>query len=243
MKNSGSGLFAALCLAAVAIFFLWEPVPEVITKMQAPTDFAEVSESEIAAGKHAQGEVYAILDSFASEETWTERNDGSRSAKKTSKIYYIIPVGEESYIGVECYAKDKSAYEALNNATLEWLADETEYIEADPIPFDGRIVKMEDELYQYMVEWFQDVEYFGEDVSEDQIKQYVLPYMLAPFSPGLNTMLIIGGVLLVFAIIVLIVSLQKEKKRKQRAEMLANMPAPAYDPSQQSEDALKHLQQ
>lgn len=243
MKKSGNGLFAALVLAVIGIAFLWQPVPEWIASMQTPMDFTEVSESELAAGKHAKGEVFAILDSFASEQTWTERDDGSRSAKKTSKIYYIVPVGEESYIGIECYAKDKAAYNTLNDATLSWLAGETEYIEADTVPFDGRLMKMDDELYQYMVEWFQDVEYFGEDVGEDEIKQYVLPYMLQPFAPGLYAMLTIGGVMLAIAILVLCVSLAREKKRKKQMEELANMPAPAYDPNQVDTDALKHLQQ
>lgn len=240
MKNNSNGFFAAIFLAAIAVFFLWQPVPEAIARMQKPIDLEQAAEADLAPGKHVQGDVFAILDSFASEETWTENKDGSRTAKKTSKIYYIVPVGEESYIGLECYAKDKASHETLNTATLNWLAGETEYIEGETVPFDGRLVKMDDELYQYMVEWFQDVEYFEEGVDA---KQYVLPYMLAPFSPGLNTMLIIGGVLLAAAAIVLAVTLAKEKKRKKMLAELASMPAPTYDPAQQSEDALRYLQQ
>ncbi len=249
MRKNTNGFFAALMLAVIGVVFLWRVVPEAVARMQSPLDIAEAVEADLAPGKHVKGDLYAILDSFASEETWTENKDGSRTAKKTSKIYYIFPVGEESYIGLECYNKDKAAHEALNDATLDWLAGNTEYIEGDMVPFDGRVVKMEDELYQYMVEWFQDVGYFdgvegfSAVATEDEIKQYVLPYMLAPFAPGLDTMLIIGGVILLIAVIVLVVTLQKEKKRKKMMEELANMPAPAYDPTQQSEDALRHLQQ
>ncbi len=242
MKKSGNAFLAVIILAVVGGVFLFQSVPEWITSIKQPVDASEIVEEQVKAGTHVQGEIFAIVDSFASEQTWTENGDGSRTAKKTSNVYYIIPVGEQSYIGVECPASNKSSYDTLCDATWEWLSGETEYINADSIEFEGRIVKMEDELYQYMVEWFQDMEYFG-DAGEEEIKTYVLPYMYKPFSPGLYALLAIGGGFVAIAVIVLIVAINQQKKRKKRAEELANAPAPVYDPAQESADALSHLQQ
>ncbi len=222
----------------MAVSMLFNSVPEWITTMKSPVDFTEIDDSEIRSGLHVQGDVFALLDSYASEQTWTENKDGSRTPKVTSKVYYIIPAGSQSFVGIACDAGSTRPYNAICDATMDYLWGETEYIESEPVAFEGRLVKMEDDLYQYMVEWFKYTEYYG-TTDEATIKTYVLPYMMKPFSPGLVPLLAIGGVLLLADALVIFLFIKYRKKEKAQAATAASMPAPPT----QGPDALSSLRQ
>ncbi len=241
MKKSSNGILAIIVLTLLSAGALWFSVPEWLVTMKPATDFNEISDSELRAGLHVEGDVYALLDSYASEQTWTEHEHGV-TPKKTSKIYYILPVGEQSCIGLEVRAEDKRLYNDITDATLSYMFGETEYIESDPVHFEGQIVKMDDELYQYLLEWFQESEYFG-TTDEAAIKEYVPSYLMRPFSPGLYTMLAIAGVFVLADVIAVAILLVRRKKRRARAEEKLYAPSVAVPPTDSGRDALKRLQQ
>ena len=166
------GILTALC---IGLFYLCGA--DFLTALQSPIDFNEVAAEEIKPGVRAEGEVYAILDQFAEEESWTERSDGSRSAKKTCKKYYIIPIGEQEYIGYAASSPNFSQCNKIVDATFDYLTGTTDMIDAESIPVSGKFVKMDDELTKWMVEWFQEQEYFG-TTDEEEIKAYIIPVML-----------------------------------------------------------------
>ena len=85
----------------IGIMALFMALPEFFISLKKPVDFNMLTDAEIKSGLHVEGDVYLILDTFATEETYTKNSDGSRTPSKVSGYYYIIPVGEESYIGIE----------------------------------------------------------------------------------------------------------------------------------------------
>ncbi len=242
MKRSFNIVILIVLLTGIAGMFLWQSVPEWFVTMKAPVDFTEMPDEDIRAGVHVEGEVYALLGDFASEQTWTERGDGSVSPKTTSKVYFVLPVGNQSFIGVQVSSANRRAYSDISDATLAYLWGETEYIESVPAAFDGRLVKMDDALYQYLIEWFQDTEYFG-TTDEAAIKTCVLPYLMVPKSPGLYTLLAIGGGVLLVDILAIVLALRRRSQRRAQQALAARMPAPVYTPQPDNADALRRLQQ
>lgn len=175
MKAFNWKLFGILTALCIGLFYLCGT--DFLAALQSPIDFNEAAAEELKPGKRVEGEVYAILDQFAEEESWTERSDGSRSAKKTSKKYYIIPVGEQEYMGYAASSPNFSQCNKIVDATFDYLTGATDMIDADSIPVSGKTVKMDDDLTQWMVEWFQEQEYFGTTDAEE-IKAYIVPAMI-----------------------------------------------------------------
>lgn len=211
--------------------FLFLSLPEWFTSLQKPASLDTLTAQDLRSGAHVEGEIIALYDRFASETSQTQRSDGTVSPKTTTKIFYILPL-EDTFVGLEARAADQRAFNDICSATQDYLWGETEYLLSEPVAFDGRVVKMEDELYDYMIEWFADNGYPG---GEAAARQDIKPYMLRPFSPGLTTTLIIGLVLLLLDLVSLLFFLRWRKKQKLKAMQ----PAPAYPES----DPLRRLQQ
>lgn len=215
-------------LLVVAGMALKIAVPTWLVSLKTPVDFNMLAEEDIRSGVRVKGDVYAILDSFAVEESWTENSNGSVTPKETSNYYYIIPIGEESYAALEIRAGDHAAYDAVADATWSYLIGETDTLGAETAPFDGYITTMEDDLYDLFVEWFQDTEYFG-TTDATMIQAYAMPYMLTTYSTsGTYSVLGIGLAALLIAVLLLVLYLRGRKKRRQAAaEVSAAAPATA----------------
>lgn len=212
----------------IGVMALFMTLPEFFVSLKKPVDFNELVESEIHAGLHVEGEVYAILDTFATEETWTENSNGSRTPAKTSGYFYIIPIGDESYIGLQGNGDNRAAMKAIDTATWNYLTGVTEDIEGDTYHFEGHIEKMDDELYQYFTEWFEDMEYFGAG-NESMISQCALPLMIEPMSPGMMPLVIVGFAMI--ALNILFVVLHMNYKKKAAAAKAASAAEPWTAPA------------
>ena len=216
-------IIPVVILLVIAVMALRIALPQWIITLKTPVDFNTLAEEEIRSGIRVEGDVYAILDSFATEESWTENGDGSVTPKKTSGYYYIIPIGEESYMGLEVSAGTHGDYDAVASDTWDYLIGTTETLDTVPVHFEGYIAPMEGDLYTYFVEWFQDTEHFGVTDAET-IETYALPYMLSTYSlSGTYTVLGIGLGALLIAVLLVLSHLRYRKKHRQAA-------APAGDP-------------
>lgn len=152
-----------LVCAAVAIGLLFVSLSDTLASFGQAKDFDDLIDGKVEVGDRVCGDIYYALDYFASEETWTERDDGSRTAAKTSKYYYIIPAGDD-FAAIEINASQGRAMEKLANETWDYLMggdDTTSFV-----PFDGRVkllAKEEPELVGY----YEDaMEQFGYTQSE-----------------------------------------------------------------------------
>ena len=68
----------------IGIMALFMVLPEFFISLKKPVDFNMLTDAEIKSGLHVEGDVYLILDTFATEETYTENKDGSRTPSKVS---------------------------------------------------------------------------------------------------------------------------------------------------------------
>ena len=212
-------------LVIVAVMALKVALPTWLVTLKTPVDFNMLSEEEVRSGVRVEGEVYAILDSFAIEESWTENSNGSVTPKETSNYYYIIPIGTESYAALEVRAGDHGAYDDVADATWSYLIGESDTLGADTVHFDGYITTMEDDLYDLFVEWFQDAEYFG-TTDAAMIQAYAMPYMLTTYSlSGTYTVMAIGVGAWLLAVLLLVLYLRGRKKRQQAAAAVSAAPA------------------
>ncbi len=187
-----------------------------ITSLQKPVDLNELEASEIKPGMHIKTDIFAALDAFASEETWTENKNGSTSPKKTSNQYYIIPVGVESvqYMGLEVRAADFSTMDTIMDNTYAWVIGEAEDLGDTSYTVEGTIEKLEGELDQYFGEWFTDTGFLG----EDDPGPYLVHYMLVTRSfKNVQVMFGLGVLLLVLAGLYVFLRIRKNNKAADTA--------------------------
>lgn len=197
----------------VGIMALFMVLPEFFVSLKKPVDFNELTDAELKSGLHVEGDVCVILDTFATEETYTENKDGSRTPSKVSGYYYIIPVGDSSYIGIEGSVDNRSTFQKIDDST--WAVLTGAAADLDPnayYHYEGYIDDMDDELYGYLVDWFMD-----ETTTEDEVKTYALPLMIKPMSPGLMPLLIIGVAMLALNVLFVVLHLNYKKKAKAAA--------------------------
>lgn len=206
----------------IGIMALFMVLPEFFISLKKPVDFNMLTNADLNMlataesknGLHVEGDVYLILDTFATEETYTENKDGSRTPPKVSGYYYIIPVGDGSYIGIEGSVDNRSDFVAIDDSTWAWLIDEAADLDPNAYyHYEGYIEKMDDELYQYFVEWFQDMEWF-ETTDAAQITPYALPLMIKPMSPGLMPLMIIGFAMIALNVLFVVLHMNYKKKAK-----------------------------
>lgn len=216
---------------AIGIMALFMVLPEFFISLKKPVDFNELSDTEFKSGLHVEGDIYLVLDTFATEETYTKNSDGSRTPSKVSGYYYIIPVGEESYIGVEGNVDSRSAFKKIDDSTWAWLTGSAE--DLDPSAYyhyEGYIDKMDEELYDYFIEWFQEMEWF-ETSDAEQIKVYAPALMLKPMSPGLMPLLIIGLAMIALNVLFVVLHLNYKKKAKAAKAAVVSADEPWAPPA------------
>lgn len=147
-----------LVCAAVAAGLLFVSLGDTLASFGQPKDFGDLIDGTVAVGDRVCGEIYYALDYFATEETWTERRDGSRSAARTSAYYYIIPAGED-FAAIEINASKSGAMETLAEETWAYLmgGEDTSAV----VTFDGRVKLLEKEEPE-LVGYYEDaMEEFG----------------------------------------------------------------------------------
>ena len=118
---------------------------------------------EVKAGSHVAGDVVYVLDYFASESTYTQRSDGSRSGDKANGNYYLIPT-ESGFIGLKSRQVDVADMNKLTDETYDFLVDGTE--PTTKIYMQGTVEVMEDELVQYYEEYLMDMGYAKSEIDD-----------------------------------------------------------------------------
>lgn len=192
-----------------------------ITSLKKPVDLYDLSASEIKPGLHIKTEIDAALDTFASEETWTENKDGSRTPKKTSNQYYVIPVGDSEFMAVEVKASGFATLDTIMDNTYAYYMGEADDWGDTTYPFEGTIEKLDGELDQYFGEWFTDTGFMGTEDPEP----YLLHFMLVRRSySSVQAMFGVGVLLLLLAALYVARCVRKGKQSPAEPQV-----APADD--------------
>ena len=134
-----------------------------IPALKSPHDFGYLLDNPAKPGMHIQGSVLYTYDCFASEETYTQRSDGTRSMGKTSGFYYAIP-SYDGVIGLRVSADDYSDMEDLLDETITYLTDGTEHVTS--VWVDGRIGKMDKSTRGLFEEYLLDMGFTRGEIAD-----------------------------------------------------------------------------
>lgn len=145
------------------------------------------------------GRIVADID-LSLGECVSETTEYTKNGRKTSSstdYYYVVPVwvGEEDtyYVCVQVDQKDRSLYNKITNQTYDYLDGKdisSSYVTAS---FDGTIDELDDELYDYMLEWAREGEMFD---SETEMRTHMLQLYLQPINFDSSTQYIIVNIVL-----------------------------------------------
>lgn len=164
------------------------------------TDYLELSHLDLI-----DTEFDVSLGCFVEEETTTKNKYGNVT-NRSYKYYYAIPAysGEDTYwIGLEISSDNMRTMDKIVDETYEYLMGEDEYYGYTYLELQGRLAKLEDEKYDYMVEMFEELEWYESDAD---IEKYVLPVYITTFDPASSRIFLIVGVVGIILGIISVVS-------------------------------------
>lgn len=152
----------------------------VFLSFEDPVDMYEDENFDIIAhgeGGRIKTEIYASLGSCVSETTTTTKNGQTTSS--STDYYYVVPAfdkaGETYYIVIEVDQDDRSVFNRITNETWNYLEGTIDYLGETVTSFEGTINELDDELYDYMLEWFREMDLYE---NETELRAHVLPLCL-----------------------------------------------------------------
>ena len=218
-KAQPGELTRLLVCAAIAIGLLFISLDDTLASFGTPKDFGHLIDGEVEVGDRVCGDIYYALDYFATEQTWTERNDGSRTAKKTRAYYYIIPAGDY-FAAIEINASKGSAMSKLTDETWDYLMGGEDTVSL--VPFDGRVKLLEKEEPDLVGYYEEAMEEFGYTKSEIEDMGPVMLLVPRAFNT-IRAFCAVGAAFLVIAIILAAKTYRPARTKKGGA---ANPEAP-----------------
>ena len=170
------------CVIAIAIIMavLW--VFGLSYLFQKPVSLNGIADNEIGEMR-AEGDIQFIIGCYAA---YGEEGSESNPDMK----YYLIPVGEKSYIGMQTKKKYFADFDQFMAVCQEYLMGERENVEGS-YHVKGTITKMEGMELKYYKEYYEQLDWGGEEV--------FLPYTLNVDCLGTQeylTYYIFGGIIL-----------------------------------------------
>lgn len=165
-------------------------------------------------GGHIKTEIFASFGDCASETLTTTKN-GTVTSSSTD-YYYIVPVydknDEEYYICIKIDQDDRSLMNKITNETWDYLEGTIDYLGSNIYDFEGTISEVDDEIYDYMLDWFRQAEAFD---NETELRAHVLPYYLETMHfDAAPSRIIVFVVLLVLTILFWVLFFVKRSKMK-----------------------------
>lgn len=185
-----------ILLAMVGVVLIFMGGQDLYYGSKTPANYNDMLEADFQKGMIVEGDLYANYGAF--EENYTTTN-GVKTG--SSQYNYMIPVGEEQYMGL---LNDTSSLEALLDeqmeATYAYIWGESAS-EPKPVHFKGRVMAMDSETRGYLKSYMIDIGF-----TTAEADQLILPYYIKceNYSGGPVTvaiglvMLIIAGII-VFA--------------------------------------------
>ena len=214
---------AVLCIALLVIG--WENYKVAYNE---PVDLFgkdTVDADQLESGLAVDSTLSELMECFGAKETILRTRRGAES-QLSVKYYYIMPIsvksGETYYVAFEANnrSSDMPAYERIVEATMNVIRQgSSSYSFSAPIC--GGLVSLDEETYQYMVEWFEEENWFEQ---EGDLEKYVLPLMFRPMEPEkVKTMLYFAICMGALSIISFVYAFTGDKAKKSKRPKLKIM--------------------
>ncbi len=199
MKKLLSGLGRdVLLLFIIGGVLLYQTAGTALVSIKPAVSFEDMLDgAEVKPGTHVAGDVVYAFDYFASETSYTQRSDGSRSGDRKNGNYYLIPIAD-GYIALKCRQTDVAALDKLSEETFTLLQTGAE--PTTTIFMEGNVEVLEGEVAIYYQEYLEELGY-----SKAEIEAFGTPLVIRYVSfNAVRVMFLIGVVLLILGIIILI---------------------------------------
>ena len=225
-KLSGAGMILVLTGALLLAFSLRDTV----ISFKTAKSFDDVLAGDAASGDHVAGRVPYLLDSFASMQTWTEdRSNNSRTPKKTSSRYYVLP-GGRGYLGLTVHSSNFSPAKKLVDQTYGFLSGGA--APTAELELDTRVVEMDEELAEMFHQTLRE-EYGLSDAEIDAMGPFL---MAEPRAFGtIRVFCGAGGALFLVGAVLMVrywrkASAKSRQLREAREAQAAQAARSSYDP-------------
>lgn len=227
-KNQGTWLSVAFVLIVFGIMMLVSGRENIKSAFTGAYDIYDVDAKDIKIGDGIKTSIYAVLDTYGTLETTTKNSKTGNVTGRTYHYYYIIPVFNEDdddtyFMSVKVSSDDKKAFDRIADDTWDVLLGDADYFTDVEFAAEGNIQKLDDEGYEYMVEWFEDMEWF-DSTDRDDFEQYLLPICLELKDLKTTSIMVyasMGVILLGVLVIVIHFARKSNKKKKEAAEQAA----------------------
>lgn len=125
--------------------------------------------------------------------------------KTTTDYYYIIYTGayddletDYKFMSIKVPASYGSKMDAMTDNTFNGIV-------SSPISFSGKIQKLDDEEYDYFVEYWEEMEFTAEEIEEMTLPYYINVFDSKGSQSGVYVVLFLAGVALAIGGVVLII--------------------------------------
>lgn len=167
MKYIFKGLnWGVIMLLVFGGILLWQSVPSAIVSLTPAVSFDDMLEEDtvIKNGTHVDGRVPYVLDYFASESTYTQHSNGSRTGDRASGRYYLVPVWD-GFIAMKGRQSDVAVLDDLIDETWEYLMTGEET--TTEFSMTGVVRPLDDsKLVKYYNEYLIDLGYTEAELEE-----------------------------------------------------------------------------
>ncbi len=209
-------------------------------------DFNYDSMADIKKGDFVGGYIANIYDCYAGETT-TNTTMGIETSSYTSREYFIMPLINDTDLENDMFIsvsvskqEDRDLMYAICDATYEYM-DGNEDVEFPEMGFIAKAQPLDAELQGYLLDWFEETEYF--DGGRNEAAAHIIPYDLVLFNTnGVYIGLVFGLIMTAAGIVILFFIFHKKKTQVQDQSTFSpdltgysqpangNMPAPAGTP-------------
>ncbi|MCM1161061.1 MAG: hypothetical protein NC412_07540 [Roseburia sp.] len=159
-KHTRGAVIVCVIISVALLVGAWFAGFNVLVKGKAYLN--EMKDEEFGKEKqYVEADIYAIMDYYA-----YTTEDG-----KTTEKEYIIPVGEESYIGLVVKKSNLDQCDKIVQQTLDYMNGESEEI-SNVLHVKGTILPMSEDSLKYYKQYYEAIGW-----SEEELKAF-LPYYL-----------------------------------------------------------------
>ncbi len=182
-----------------------------VASMKEAVDFDTLLEQPPEIGMHVKGDVMFAYDCIASEESYTQRSDGSRSRGKKTYEYYLLPAeGEFPFIVLKSFAEDSKRMEAIADETWNYMYGESE--PTTRVSVEGVISALDPELEEYLNEYLVEVwEYSEEELANAEILMIEQPASMSQ----MRGMFFAGIACILLAVVWFVINLIRNSKSEK----------------------------
>lgn len=167
MKYIFKGLnWGVIMLLVFGGILLWQSVPSAIVSLTPAVSFDDMLEEDtvVKNGTHVDGRVPYVLDYFASESTYTQYSNGSRTSDRASGRYYLVPIWD-GFIAMKGRQSDVAVLDDLIDETWGYLMTGEET--TTEFSMTGMVRPLDDpKLVKYYNEYLIDLGYTEAELEE-----------------------------------------------------------------------------